>query len=69
MRIHGLPARLNGGKAAVQSSMKATMEQLYSPNILRLWSSGACASFYETKEDDEALIVVLVDFTNAPLFF
>ena len=28
-------------------------EQLYSPNILRLWRSGACTSFYEAKEDDE----------------
>ena len=28
-------------------------EQLYSPNILRLWRSGACRSYYEAKEDDE----------------
>ena len=28
-------------------------EQLYSPNILRLWRSGACTSYYEAKEDDE----------------
>ena len=28
-------------------------EQLYSPNILRLWRSGECTSYYEAKEDDE----------------
>ena len=28
-------------------------EQLYSLNILRLWRSGACTSYYEAKEDDE----------------
>eukprot|EP00731_Ephydatia_muelleri_P021909 Em0014g500a len=28
-------------------------EQLYSPNFLRLWRSGACTSHYEAKEDDK----------------
>ena len=28
-------------------------EQLYSLNILRLWRSGACTSFYEAKDDKE----------------
>eukprot|EP00731_Ephydatia_muelleri_P007476 Em0003g1724a len=35
-------------------------EQLYSPNISRLWRSGACISYYEAKEDDE-------EFDNAEL--
>eukprot|EP00731_Ephydatia_muelleri_P009061 Em0004g1399a len=35
-------------------------EQLYSPNILHLWRSGACTSYYEAKEDDE-------EFDNAEL--
>eukprot|EP00731_Ephydatia_muelleri_P003495 Em0001g3495a len=35
-------------------------EQLYSLNILCLWRSGACTSYYEAKEDDE-------EFDNAEL--
>ena len=34
-------------------SVSVIEEQLYSPNILHLWRSGACRSYYEAKEDDE----------------
>ena len=33
-------------------------EQLYSPNILHLWRSGACTSLYEVKEDDEEFVLL-----------
>ena len=41
-------------------------EQLYSPNISRLWRSGACISYYEAKEDDEEFDVnsTVADFGN-----
>ena len=32
-------------------------EELYSPNILHLWRSGACTSYYEVKKDDEVFDV------------
>ena len=31
-------------------------EQLYSPNILHIWRSGACTSYYEAKEMMKSLM-------------
>ena len=36
----------------IMESVSVLEEQL-SSNILRLWRSGACTSYYEAKEDDE----------------